>query len=158
MVKNREINGAEEIGLVTPTPEHFFILWVTEISGCRHDQKRDFDSKMNGKLPRYPFKTNWSLWIFLYCKIANQPTNDFFIRFVETIREHGDLYEWKSPVTGEFPSQRPVTRNLDVFFHLRLNKRLTQQLRRQWFETPPWSLWRHCNGAIMMGMRNFVNR
>ena len=28
-----------------------------------------------------------------------------------------------SPVTGEFPSQRPVTRRFDVFFHLRLNKR-----------------------------------
>ena len=26
-----------------------------------------------------------------------------------------------SPVTGEFPSQRPVTRNFDVFFDLRLN-------------------------------------
>ena len=29
-----------------------------------------------------------------------------------------------SPVTGEFPSQRPVTRSFDVFFDLRLNKRL----------------------------------
>ena len=27
-----------------------------------------------------------------------------------------------SPVTGEFPSQRPVTRSFDVFFDLRLNK------------------------------------
>ena len=27
-----------------------------------------------------------------------------------------------SPVTSEFPSQRPVTRSLDVFFDLRLNK------------------------------------
>ena len=26
-----------------------------------------------------------------------------------------------SPATGEFPSQRPVTRSFDVFFHLRLN-------------------------------------
>ena len=26
-----------------------------------------------------------------------------------------------SPVTGEFPAQRPVTRNFDVFFDLRLN-------------------------------------
>ena len=25
-----------------------------------------------------------------------------------------------SPVTGEFPSQRPVTRNFDIFFDLRL--------------------------------------
>ena len=29
-----------------------------------------------------------------------------------------------SPVTGEFPAQRPVTRSFDVFFDLRLNKRL----------------------------------
>ena len=31
-----------------------------------------------------------------------------------------------SPVTGELPSQRPVTRNFDVFFYLRLNKRLSK--------------------------------
>ena len=29
-----------------------------------------------------------------------------------------------SPVTGEFPAQRPVTLNVDVFLDLRLNKRL----------------------------------
>ena len=28
-----------------------------------------------------------------------------------------------SPVTGEFPSQKPVTRSFDVFFDLRPNKR-----------------------------------
>ena len=50
-----------------------------------------------------------------------------------------------SPVTGEFPSQRPVTRSFDVFFDLRLNKRLSKQWRRWWFETPSYSLWRHCN-------------
>ena len=27
-----------------------------------------------------------------------------------------------SPVTGEFPAQRPVTRSFDVFFDLRLDK------------------------------------
>ena len=50
----------------------------------------------------------------------------------------------KSPVTGEFPSQRPVTRSFDVFFDFRLNKRLSKQTRRRWFETPSRSLWRHC--------------
>ena len=30
-----------------------------------------------------------------------------------------------SPVTDEFPAQRPVTRSFDVFFDLRLNKRLS---------------------------------
>ena len=41
-----------------------------------------------------------------------------------------------SPVTGEFPSQRPVTRSFDVFFDLRLKKRLTKQSWGWWFETP----------------------
>ena len=31
-----------------------------------------------------------------------------------------------SPVPGEFPTQRPVTRSFDVFFDLRLNKRLSK--------------------------------
>ena len=32
-----------------------------------------------------------------------------------------------SPVPGEYPKQRPVTRAFDVFFDLRLNKRLSKQ-------------------------------
>ena len=32
-----------------------------------------------------------------------------------------------SPVPGEFPAQRPVTRSFDVYFDLRLNKRLSKQ-------------------------------
>ena len=48
--------------------------------------------------------------------------------------------------TGEFPSQRPVTRSFDVFFDLRLNNRLSKQLRPRWFETPSCSLWGRCNG------------
>ena len=35
-----------------------------------------------------------------------------------------------SPVTGEFPAQRPVTRGFDVFFDLRLNKRLSKESQR----------------------------
>ena len=45
------------------------------------------------------------------------------------------LCEGNSPVTGEIPLQRPVTRSFDVFFDLRLNKPLSKQLRRRWFET-----------------------
>ena len=51
-----------------------------------------------------------------------------------------------SPVTGEFPAQRPVTRSFDVFFYLRLNQQSSKQWRRRWFEMPSRSLWRHCNG------------
>ena len=56
------------------------------------------------------------------------------------------------PITGEFPSQRPVTRGFDVFFDLRLNQQLSKQWRRRWFETPLRSLWRHCNDSdLVMG-------
>ena len=52
------------------------------------------------------------------------------------------------PVTGEFPTQRPVTWSFDVFFNLRLNLRLSKQSLGWWFETPSRSLWRHCNKAL----------
>ena len=53
-----------------------------------------------------------------------------------------------SPVPGEFPAQRPVTRSFDVFFDLRLNKRLSKQSRGWWFETLSLPLWRHRNHFI----------
>ena len=53
-----------------------------------------------------------------------------------------------APVTGEFPTQRPVTRSFDAFFDLRLNKRLSKQWRGWWFETSSRSLWRHCNEGV----------
>ena len=40
-----------------------------------------------------------------------------------------------SPVTGESPAQRPVTRSFDVFFDLRLNRWLSKQPQDWWFET-----------------------
>ena len=42
------------------------------------------------------------------------------------------------------PHQGPVTQNFDVSYDLRLNKRLCKQSKRQWFDTPSHSLWRHC--------------
>ena len=53
-----------------------------------------------------------------------------------------------SPVPGEFPAQRPVTRSFDVFFYLRTNKRLSKQPWGWWFETPSWSLWRQYNDNL----------
>ena len=48
-----------------------------------------------------------------------------------------------SPVTGELPSQRLVTRSFGVSLICALNK----QSWCWWFETPSRSLWRHCNGS-----------
>ena len=51
-----------------------------------------------------------------------------------------------SPVTGEFPAQRPGTPSFDVFFDLCLAKQLSKQGWGWWFETPSCPLWRHRNG------------
>ena len=64
---------------------------------------------------------------------------------METFSALLDLCAGNSPVTGEFPLQRPVTRIFDVFFDFCLNKRLSKQSWDWWLETPSCSLWRHCN-------------
>ena len=55
------------------------------------------------------------------------------------------IWAGNSPVPGEFPAQRPVTRIFDIFFDLRPNKRLSKQLWCWWFETLSSPLWRRCN-------------
>ena len=52
------------------------------------------------------------------------------------------LVRW---ITGWFPSQKPGTRNFDVFFDLRMNKWLNKQSRHRWLETPMRSLRRLCS-------------
>ena len=64
---------------------------------------------------------------------------------METFSAFLVLCAGNSPVTCEFPAQRPETRSFDVFFDLRLNKRLNKQSWGWWFETPSWSLRRHSN-------------
>ena len=73
---------------------------------------------------------------------------------------HDDVIKWKhfprnwpfyagnSPVPGEFPTQRPVTRSFDVYFDLRPNKRLSKQSSGWRFESQSRPLWRHRNGTI----------
>ena len=48
------------------------------------------------------------------------------------------------------PSQRPVTRSFDVFFGLRLNKRLSKQSWGWWFKTLSLPLWHHSNGESLI--------
>ena len=55
-----------------------------------------------------------------------------------------------SPVAGDLPAQRPVTRSFDVFIDLSLNKRLSKQSWGWWFETPSRPLWCHCNDTASL--------
>ena len=61
-----------------------------------------------------------------------------------------------SPVPGEFPAQRPVTRSFDVFFDLCLNKRLSKPWWDWWFETLSLPLWRHRNDCVDTGRNPLI--
>ena len=59
------------------------------------------------------------------------------------------LCERNSPVTGEFPSQRPVTWSFDESLICALNKWLCKQ---SW----GWWLWRHCNDQTRFARNNWI--
>ena len=100
-----------------------------------------------------------ALWDLRNIYIFTLPPNPTVINHLEY---NYDVIKWKHyPLywpfvresTGGFPSHRPVTRSFEVFFHLRLKKRLSKQSRRPWFETTSRSLWRHCNVEKIHGCR-----
>ena len=75
---------------------------------------------------------------------------------VRMTSSNGKILCFTGHLCGEFtghrwiPIKRSVTRNFDVFFGLRLNKRLSEQPWGWWFETPSRPLWRHCNTSITL--------
>ena len=80
----------------------------------------------------------------VYCVLIPMPT-PWWRHQMETFSALLAICAGNSPVPGEFLAQRPVTRSFDVFFYLRLNKRLGKQSWGWWFETLPRPLWRHSN-------------
>ena len=91
------------------------------------------------------YSLNYALYVIHVCKseaehliTASHEDETSRITF-----PHNDVIKWKhiprywpfagnSPVSSEFPSQKSETRSFDVFFDLRLNKRLSKQSRRRW--------------------------
>ena len=53
------------------------------------------------------------------------------------------------------PLKKASDPKLEVFFDLCLNKRLSKQSIRRWYETPPGSLWRHCN--MQQNLNVYIN-
>ena len=64
---------------------------------------------------------------------------------------NGNIFRVTGPFCREFTSHRwiPLTNASDAelwcLFYIRLNKRLSKQSRRRWFETPSRLLGSHCN-------------
>ena len=96
--------------------------------------------------------------------ICNSFTNELRPHYTMMTSSNGNIFRvtghlcGKSPVTGEFPSQRPVTRSFDVFFDICLGNRLSKQSTGWWFETPSRSLWRHSTATwlwrLPLGLTN----
>ena len=67
---------------------------------------------------------------------------------------NGNTFPITGPLCREFTGHRwiPCTKASDAELwccpDLRLNKRLSKQSRRRWFEMPSHSLWHHCNESV----------
>ena len=76
--------------------------------------------------------------------------------FYGMMSSNANIWRITGHLCGEFtghrwiPRQRLVTRSFDLFFDLRLNKRLNKQWWGWWFETPSRPLWRHSNGNMLV--------
>ena len=91
-----------------------------------------------------------SRWLkYLNCKrivrLSFRSIDSWWRHQMKTVSALLTICAGNSPASGEFPTQRPVTRSFDVFCHLRPNKRLSKQSRGWWFKTLSRPLWRHCN-------------
>ena len=95
--------------------------WVSEwVVGCMKQWAIQVANKSIAKENKTQHTNAWTTW---------------WRHQMETFSALLALCAGNSSVTGEFPAQRPVTRSFDVFFDLRLNKRLNKQSLGWWFET-----------------------
>ena len=129
-------------------------MWsgVHHFTNCRDKSRRHFEihrkiflnRKRNQIIHNHPFLKNHALlcracWWHIQAK-QRRSLRQTWCHQMETLSV--------LLVTGEFPAQRPVTRNFDIFFDLRLNKRLSKQSWGWWFEMPSRPIWRHSNDSI----------
>ena len=112
------------------------------------------DMGYNQRLPRLPYNNRWGKGctspgllntVLQDTPLKHTPTVSWWRHQMETFSALLAICVGNSPVPGEFPAQRPVTRSFDAFFDLHPNKRLSEQMWGWWFETLSHSLWRHCN-------------
>ena len=83
------------------------------------------------KLMSPDLTTGQGLWVLLMGPTLFDTCfwhHDDIIHQMETFSMLLTICVGNSSVIGEFPAQSPVTRSFDVFFDLRLNKRLSKHL------------------------------
>ena len=119
-------------------------MWSILLNIC----KRLHNMRLNIRVKTQPFLCQISPLIsskIVKWHLHTDNSRPWWRHQMETFSALLALCAGNSPVPGEFPAQRPVTRGFDVFFHLRLNKRLSKQSWGWWLETRLYPLCRHCN-------------
>ena len=112
---------------------HIWCICMTELSALKH---HEMNSLYEGDYNSTPENR---------CQMNTFWTTSWWRHQMETFSVLLAICAENSPVPGEFPAQRPVTRSFDVFFDLHPNKRLSKEWWGWWFETPSCPLWRHRN-------------
>ena len=128
--------GLVTVCSVSELSHHWFKQWYVACQAPSHYwTNSDYESQRYEKWTRMKLKWTGSKlqWI------------PWWRHQMETFSALLAICAGNSPVHGEFPAQRPVTRIFDAFFDLRPNKRLSKQSWGWWSETPSSSLWRHRN-------------
>ena len=130
---------------------HNVLVWIKVLNWLEVTR-----SKLWLLMPWFLPSLNQHLPYYRLCNIAGPCRPRWGIRDtwwrhqMETFSASLAICAGNSPGTGEFPTQRPVTRSFDVFFDLRPYKGLSKQWRCWWFEVPSCPLWRHCNEEISL--------
>ena len=136
-------------------------LWITDFFRGTHRDHWIPPTKGQSMWKSFPCHDSLTEAVPPVTHMPSMPTR----RQIMMTSSNGNIFRvtgllWGEPqVTGGFPSQRPVMRSFDAFFDLRLNKRLSKQPRRRWFETLSRPLWRHCNVKFqaMASVHNVLN-
>ena len=106
---------------------------------------------LNQRWPRFLTHIYWSFVCLsddlfqMHVCVGRMTKYPWWRHQMETFSAFLAICAGNSPIHGEFPAQRPVTQSFDIYFDLRLNKRLSEQSWGWWFETLLRPLWRHSN-------------
>ena len=127
----------------------FFLYFVYIVQlGCQSNFVVDCICEISRSLEEFMYRSNFCCLVVnryqimsgQLCMMMSSNGNIFCVT--------GLLGVGNSPVTGDFPSQRQVTRSFDIFFDLRLDQQFSKQWSRRWFETQSRLSWRHCNDSL----------
>ena len=126
-------------------------IWVLSAPGGPHVSPINLAVREVSIVVTYNhYHHQYRIFFIMQCYHYSHSYNAWWRHQMETFSALLIICTGNSPVPGEFPAQRPVTRSFGVFFDLHPNKRLRKQWWGWWFQTSSCPLWRHRNGCMLL--------